>query len=87
MLSFVPTPTHDIDRATTINNTSSVYKRIQFSQFEESNHLNFDYNYIKNYLHPFDKTNTIRLVIKYIFIINLFRDINVNTVYYKLGQS
>jgi hypothetical protein len=28
-----------------------------------------------------------RLVIEYIFIINLFRDINVNIIYYKIGQT
>jgi hypothetical protein len=28
-----------------------------------------------------------RLVIEYIFIINLFRDININTIYYKPCQS
>ena len=27
------------------------------------------------------------LVIEYIFIINLFKDINTNTIYYKLGQT
>jgi len=27
----------------------------------------------------------IKLFIEYIFIIKLFRDINVNTIYYKLG--
>jgi hypothetical protein len=29
----------------------------------------------------------ILLVIEYIFTINLFRDINANTIYYKLGQT
>ena len=31
--------------------------------------------------------NIITLIIEYIFIINLFRDINVNNIYYKLGQT
>ena len=31
--------------------------------------------------------STIRSVIEYIFIVNLFRDINANTIYYKFDQS
>jgi hypothetical protein len=31
--------------------------------------------------------STIRIVIEYIFIVNLFRDVNTNTIYYKLGQN
>jgi len=30
--------------------------------------------------------NTIRLVVEYIFIINLFRDINANNIFCKLSQ-
>jgi hypothetical protein len=30
--------------------------------------------------------NTIRLVVEYIFIINLFGDINANNIFYKLSQ-
>jgi len=29
----------------------------------------------------------IRLIVKYIFIINFIRDINVNTIHYKFGQT
>ena len=31
--------------------------------------------------------NTVKLVIEYIFIINLFKDININIIYYKLSQT
>ena len=30
--------------------------------------------------------NTIRLAVEYIFIINLFGDINVNNIFYRLSQ-
>jgi hypothetical protein len=33
------------------------------------------------------KQNIIRLVIEYIFIINLFRNINANIIFYKLDQT
>jgi len=33
------------------------------------------------------KISTIRYVIEYIFTINLFEDINANTIYYKLDQT
>jgi hypothetical protein len=33
------------------------------------------------------KISIIRLVIEYIFIINLFRDININTICYRFGQT
>ena len=37
---------------------------------------------ILKHKHLFYKISIIRLVIKYIFIINLLRDINTNTIYY-----
>jgi hypothetical protein len=39
------------------------------------------------WLKLYKKKYTIRLVIEYIFITNLFGDINISIVYYKLGQS
>jgi hypothetical protein len=44
-------------------------------------------NYIKKYKAFLYKINIIRLVIEYIFKINLFRDININTIYYKFCQN
>jgi hypothetical protein len=43
--------------------------------------------YIKN-INIYDtKISTIKFIIEYIFIINLFRDINVNIIYCKFGQN
>jgi hypothetical protein len=42
---------------------------------------------MKRYYTPETKISTIRLVIEYIFIINLFGAINANTIHYKLGQT
>ena len=57
---------------------------MQFSLFEKLNSLNFDQIYIKKCKHLWYKVSTIRLVIEYIFIINLFK---YKTFYYKLGQT
>jgi hypothetical protein len=62
-------------------------KKMQFSLFEKSNDLNFDQSYIKKYRHSWYEISIIRLVIEHIFIINLFGDINVNIICYKLGQT
>jgi hypothetical protein len=60
---------------------------MQFSHPEESNNSNFDYNYIKKVLTLMKQISIIRLVIQYIFIINLFGDVNANVIFYKLGQT
>jgi hypothetical protein len=60
---------------------------MQFSHPEESNNSNFDYNYIKKVLTLMKQISIIRLVIQYIFIINLFGDVNANIIFYKLGQT
>jgi hypothetical protein len=52
----------------------------------ESNILNIHWIYIKNYKHFRYKTSAIRLAIEYVFIINLFTDINADTLCYKLTQ-
>jgi hypothetical protein len=65
--------------------TPSVHETMQFSLFEKSNSLHFDEIYIKKYYHSWYKISIIEFDIGYIFIINLFRDININTIYYKFG--
>lgn len=61
--------------------------KIQFSLFEEPNGLNFDKTCIK-YTNIHDKkTNISKLVIKYIFITKLIRNINANNISYKVGQT
>jgi len=59
---------------------------MQFLYLEELNNLNFNYNYIKKSINiPETKKNIIKLVIKYIFIINLLRDINTEIIFYKFS--
>jgi len=64
----------------------NIQKRMQTSFCEESNNFNFDYLYIKSTIFLYH-ISIIRLIMKYIFIVNLFGDINVDILFYKIGQT
>jgi hypothetical protein len=55
--------------------------------FREVKQFQLWLNLCKKYKHLWYKISTIRLFIEYVFIINLFRNINANNICYKLGET
>jgi hypothetical protein len=51
---------------------------------EKTNNFEFDQTFIQKIVNIYD-TKINRLVIKYIFIVNIFEDISVDTIFYKFG--